>query len=136
MNIVFDFGNVLVEWNPVRLIDLHYPADKRPRYAAADLAPALIEHRDWQDFDRGALGGDELATRSARRLGLDRESLAAFVDGIPHVLPILHDSVAAVVALTGNAANGAAAAAPHRIDVHHHISPPPWVTRRIWCKSP
>lgn len=101
MNVVFDFGNVLVEWNPVRLIVEHYPGRDQLSRTPAELALAMIEHQDWQDFDRGLLDSDELAARTAARLDLDRIALQAFIDRIPHVLPVLHDSVAAVVALTG-----------------------------------
>ena len=44
MNIVFDFGNVLVEWNPARLIEFHYAAaDGRAHFPEA-LADTLIKH--------------------------------------------------------------------------------------------
>ena len=93
MNIVFDFGNVLVEWNPARLIELHYAAaDGKAQYPDA-LAHTLINHQDWLDFDRGLLGASELAARSSRRLGLDQSGLRAFIDCIPHVLPICQPTV-------------------------------------------
>lgn len=119
MNIVFDFGNVLVEWNPVRLIVEHFPGIEQLSRPPTELAVALIDHQDWQDFDRGLLDGDELASRTAARLDLDRTALHAFIERIPHVLPVLHDSVSAVIALTGTrsaAATGRGAAeSQHRV---------------------
>jgi putative hydrolase of the HAD superfamily len=95
MNIVFDFGNVLVEWNPAKLIQFHYAAkDGRAHFPDA-LADTLINHQDWLDFDLGAIDASELAVRSARRLGLDAAGLLAFIERIPHVLPV-HDSVVAL----------------------------------------
>ncbi len=99
MNIVFDFGNVLVEWNPERLIREHYPSDELRHADVNAFAHALIGHDDWAAFDRGVMDGAELAARSARRLTIDVDALRAFIERIPHVLPELNDSVTAVRAL-------------------------------------
>ena len=99
MNIVFDFGNVLVEWDPVRLIREHYPSDELRQVDVNAFARTLIEHDDWQAFDRGVLDGAELAARSARRLAIDGNALHTFIERIPHVLPTFEASVAAVQAL-------------------------------------
>ena len=94
MNIVFDFGNVLVEWNPARLIQQHYLApDGKAHYPDA-LADTLINHQDWLDFDLGLIDSTELARRSGRRLGLDAAGLCEFIDRIPHVLPVFEATVA------------------------------------------
>jgi len=115
MNIVFDFGNVLVEWNPLRLLREHFPGIERLSRDHAELAAALIEHQDWQDFDRGVLDGGELASRTAHRLDLDHAALGAFIERIPHVLPVFHDSVAAVVALTGRPSVARGDGPQHRV---------------------
>lgn len=102
MNIVFDFGNVLVEWNPARLIQYHYAApDGKAQFADA-LADTLINHQDWLDFDLGLIASHELAERSARRLGLEAGGLRAFIDRIPHVLPLFEPTIA----LMGELADG------------------------------
>ena len=94
MNIVFDFGNVLVEWNPARLIQHHYAApDGKAQFADA-LADTLINHQDWLDFDLGLIDSRELAERSARRLGMDVDGLHEFVDRIPHLLPLCEPTIA------------------------------------------
>lgn len=93
MNIVFDFGNVLVEWNPARLIEQHYPRAERLSYPAAELAEALVNHDDWINFDRGRLSAAALASRSADRLGLDADDMHAFIERIPHVLPEFDDAL-------------------------------------------
>jgi putative hydrolase of the HAD superfamily len=99
MNIVFDFGNVLVEWNPSALIRVHYAAaDGRAQFPDA-LADTLINHQDWLDFDLGVLDAAELAARSARRLGLDEAGLRAFIERIPHVLPVFDSTVEVMKAL-------------------------------------
>lgn len=109
MNIVFDFGNVLVEWNPSRLIQHHYPAaDGRAQFPDA-LADTLVNHQDWLDFDLGLISAAELASRSARRLGLDERGLLQFIERIPHVLP-LYEPTIEVVRELADGVHG-----PHRV---------------------
>jgi putative hydrolase of the HAD superfamily len=99
MNIVFDFGNVLVEWHPARLIQHHYPApDGRAQFPDA-LAHTLIHHPDWLEFDLGTIDAAELAVRSARRLGLNPAGMLAFIERIPHVLPVCEPTVALLHAI-------------------------------------
>jgi putative hydrolase of the HAD superfamily len=108
MNIVFDFGNVLMEWNPARLIEQHYPQSRRlvesSRTSATPPAPdalaaALSNHQDWFDFDRGLIDTATVANRSAKRLGLAAVDLQAFITRIPHVLPMLDDALSLMQAL-------------------------------------
>ena len=99
MNIVFDFGNVLFEWDPVRLIEAHYPQRESLPHTPSSLAEALISHQDWLDFDRGLIDPTALADRSAVRLGLDAVQLGRFIARIPHVLPICEDAISVLRAL-------------------------------------
>ena len=94
MNIVFDFGNVLVEWNPARLIEEHYPPSARLTHAPHALANALVNHQDWIDFDLGLIDAATLANRSATRLGLHAADTHTFIERIPNVLPLFDDALA------------------------------------------
>lgn len=122
MNIVFDFGNVLVGWNPAQLIQQHYPRPAHSAHpphtqeSASALADALINHQDWMDFDLGLLESEELATRSARRLALDDAAhLHAFVDRIPHVLPVFDETVALMQALAEGGRDAGEVQGEHRV---------------------
>ncbi len=108
MNIVFDFGNVLFEWNPVRLIDEHFaPTSASPTTSAA-LADTLVNHQDWLDFDLGLVDAATVAGRSAARLSLDRAHLHTFVERIPHVLPTIDPTIALFNQLADEAADNGA----------------------------
>lgn len=99
MNIVFDFGNVLVEWHPSRLVQHHYlAADGRAQFPDA-LAHTLVHHPDWLDFDLGLIDTRELAARSARRLGLNVAGMLEFIERIPHVLPLCAPTIALMQSL-------------------------------------
>ncbi len=99
MDIVFDFGNVLVEWNPALLIQFHYEAVDGKAHFPDALADTLINHQDWLDFDLGLVDAAELAERSAHRLGLGAAGLQAFIERIPHVLPLIEPTIALMQAL-------------------------------------
>ena len=99
MNIVFDFGNVLFEWNPARLASEHYSVVLPSDLSTAQWVDHLVNHQDWVDFDSGLIDSCELSLRSAPRLGLESGALQIFVDRIPHVLPLIEPTVASLQAL-------------------------------------
>ena len=108
MNIVFDFGNVLFEWNPARLIDEHFAQPSTSPATSVALADTLINHKDWLDFDLGLLDVGTLARRSAARLSLDRAHLHAFIERIPHVLPTIDPTIAVFNQLADEVADNCA----------------------------
>ena len=114
MNVVFDFGNVLFEWDPARLIEDHYaglPTLVAGSRSAKMLADTLINHQDWMDFDLGLSDAATVAERSSTRLSLDRGHMRTFVERIPHVLP----TIDATIALFNGLADVAAAGGGHRL---------------------
>lgn len=89
MNLVFDFGNVLFEWNPRQLIADHFPNAATLQRDYLELANAMTDHDDWRDFDAGRLSQLQVCERTATRLSLDPQSVATFIDAVPHrVAPI------------------------------------------------
>jgi putative hydrolase of the HAD superfamily len=77
MNIVFDFGAVLFDWQPARLAARHFPERAATPGQARDLADALFGHADWRGFDCGTAGLDEMVARTAQRLDLPEGRLHA-----------------------------------------------------------
>ncbi len=89
MNIVFDFGAVMVNWRPHEVVRKHFPELASAPEAAAELAHAFFGHADWQAFDAGQLDAREVAQRTADRMGLDRSAVQSMVDAIEdHITPI------------------------------------------------
>ena len=131
MNIVFDFGNVLFEWNPVRLIDEHFVQSPDSPMSTAVLADALVTHQDWLDFDLGRSDAATVAERSAARLSLHRGHLQVFVERIPHVLATIDPTVA----LFNRLADVVADTGAHRL-LYLSNMPAPWAsvleTRYPW----
>ena len=85
MDIVFDLGNVLFEWNPQRLVKDLY-ADEGAQQEALH---KVIFHHDWQTLDKGAMTLEEAISRADQRCTLGVRRIARLFDEIPkHLLPI------------------------------------------------
>ena len=82
MNLVFDFGAVLFDWQPAQLVAGYFPQQAATPAAATQLAHAVFGHTDWHEFDRGALTLDAVVARTAQRLALPEAHLQALVAGI------------------------------------------------------
>lgn len=89
MNVVFDFGAVVFDWQPQQLVTQAFPEQTRLPGQAAALAKALFGHADWHGFDRGTVSLQAVIDQSAARLGLDHAALTALVQGIgDNLIPI------------------------------------------------
>ena len=94
MNIVFDFGAVLVTWQPTQLMQQTFPLQASTPEAAKHLAHQVFAHPDWHDFDRGLLALEAVSAQTAQRLDLPFDAMHTLVQGIGERLTPMHDSVA------------------------------------------
>lgn len=91
--VVFDFGGVLFNWQPAVLIQAvlphHARSDEEAMALAAKVFQSFVPGSDWSEFDRGALGWDEVSARIARRTGLPQSDVQALMAAIPpHLAPM------------------------------------------------
>jgi putative hydrolase of the HAD superfamily len=92
MNIVFDFGGVVFQWQPTSLLRQTLPEHAPDEAAAGALVANLFQGfapgSDWSAFDLGLIEPDALAARIARRTGLAAADVLAVVHAIPpHLQP-------------------------------------------------
>lgn len=90
MNLIFDLGGVVVEWQPQAICA---DAFADPVQQATALQH-IIGHPDWLELDRGALGRDLAISRAAVRTGWDPAVVQAFFDRVPATLRLKPDTVA------------------------------------------
>jgi putative hydrolase of the HAD superfamily len=89
LNIVFDFGAVLVNWRPHDVVRKHFPDIAHSQEQVAQLSSSLFSHDDWQGFDAGRLTSEEISSFTARRLSLNERAVWRMVDDIKdHIAPI------------------------------------------------
>jgi HAD superfamily hydrolase (TIGR01509 family) len=86
--LIFDFGGVVFQWNPVRLL-----AQVLPERANTPENATLWKDRffqgytgDWGAFDAGLIDAAETARRIATRTGLDPAEVQAVMDAVPEAL--------------------------------------------------
>ncbi len=99
MNLVFDFGVVLFNWQPVKLVASTFPDQASTDEKAQQLVHLIFGHEDWHSFDRGTLELDDVVLRTSVRLKLPHAPLLRLVSGIGDHLTPVEESVAVVKAL-------------------------------------
>lgn len=89
MNLIFDLGGVVVEWQPQAICA---EAFANPAHQATALEQ-IIGHPDWLELDRGTLARDAAIRRAAARTGWDHAVVADFFDHVPETLRLKPDTV-------------------------------------------
>lgn len=101
MKCVFDFGGVLLRWQPAEFMPRLLPAHATDRAATLALIDDFFEgfEGDWARFDSGLLGVHELAPRIARRTGIARADVERVINTVPRELQPVPEVVDIVQAL-------------------------------------
>jgi putative hydrolase of the HAD superfamily len=89
-NVVFDFGGVLVRWQPEAVIAGFY-ADEPLR---ALVREAVFRHPDWIDIDRGTLSESAAIERFAARMDRPVAEMRVLMQHIKDSLTPVPDSIA------------------------------------------
>ncbi len=82
MNIVFDLGGVVFDWQPEAIIS-HFFDDEGERSL---VRKEVFQHRDWIELDRGTLPLPDAADRGATRTGLSRQHIERLLEAVPNFL--------------------------------------------------
>jgi len=96
MNFVFDFGRVLFDWQPERLLQRLLPTRASDAASTAFWTAQIFQSYggDWGEFDRGALSPAEVVQRIAGRTGLGEDEVQAVVAAVPGSLQPIAASLA------------------------------------------
>ena len=85
MDIVFDIGNVIFEWNPQRLVDSLFLCKTESKEAIEN----IIAHEDWQMLDKGTLSLEEAISRANDRCNIGVNKIRKLFEETPKaILPI------------------------------------------------
>ena len=101
--IVLDIGNVICEWNPLKLVVSSYtggssPADDDVTQVMAD----TIQQADWADLDRGTLDVDKAIERAVARSSMDAGWIESVYRNTPASLVPLTETVEAIKAASSD----------------------------------
>ena len=94
-NVVFDFGGVLVEWQPERILASQFPDAVQREIARRD----IFGHPDWLELDRGALTQAQAVSRFATRSGFTDAVVHRLFNAVREALQPKLDTVAVLRAL-------------------------------------
>ena len=98
---VFDFGRVLFDWQPERLLQRLLPLRAFDAASTAYWTSQVFQsyQGDWGEFDRGAVSPAEVVQRIASRTGLRPDEVQLVVKAVPASLLPIPASVALMAQL-------------------------------------
>jgi putative hydrolase of the HAD superfamily len=97
MDIVFDIGNVIFEWNPQKLLDSLFLSKSESKEAMEN----IIAHDDWQMLDKGTLSLEESISRANDRCNIEVNKIRKLFEETPKSLKLIQDTVNAIMELSG-----------------------------------
>ena len=74
-NIIFDLGNVLINYNPHDFINKNVKEENREKFFKE-----IFQSKEWQDSDRGTLEYDEAVKIFSKRVPEERENIKKLFD--------------------------------------------------------
>lgn len=89
MNIVFDLGGVVFNWQPDALVRGVY-SDARTQTL---VKTRILQHDDWLEIDRGSLSWPDAIKRGAARTGLSIDSVTRLFDAVPPSLTPIQGTI-------------------------------------------
>lgn len=89
MNIVFDLGGVVFDWQPDAIISRVFEDSETQNLVRAE----IFEHADWVELDRGTLVLDHAIDRGASRTGLPRQDIERLLKEVPRSLTPIQETI-------------------------------------------
>ena len=78
LNVVFDLGGVVFEWDPDKILSDYYPDPESRRAMKA----AVFQHPDWLRMDRGTLAEAEMVARVRERTGRPEAEVGGLLEAV------------------------------------------------------
>ncbi len=89
MNIVFDLGGVVFNWQPDAIIRRVFQDSETQDLVRAE----IFEHADWVELDRGTIALDQAIVRGASRTGLPHEDIEKLLNEVPGSLTPIQETI-------------------------------------------
>lgn len=89
MNIVFDLGGVVINWDPDMFVAKVFTDQQSQKLAREH----ILDHDDWVQLDRGTLKKNDAIKRGAMRSGLSESEVSRLFMAVPHFLVPVQDSI-------------------------------------------
>ena len=89
MNIVFDLGGVVFNWQPDAIIRSIFEDTDTQNL----VRKKIFDHSDWVELDRGGIGLEQAIDRGAARTGLPAEDIERLLGAVPRFLTPIEETV-------------------------------------------
>ena len=89
MNIVFDLGGVVFEWQPDKIISGLFNDEKIKQL----IKQQIFQHPDWLELDRGTLTTEQAILRGVKRTQLSHAEISQLFHAVPASLTPLEETV-------------------------------------------
>ena len=96
MDIVFDIGNVILEWNPQRLVASLFSCKKESK----EVLENIIAHEDWQMLDKGTLSLEEAISRAHDRCNIGIDKIRKLFEETPKSLIPIQETIDVILELS------------------------------------
>jgi putative hydrolase of the HAD superfamily len=96
MDIVFDIGNVILEWNPQRLVDSVFLCKTESK----EVIENIIDHEDWQMLDKGTLSLEEAISRANDRCHIGIDKIRKLFEETPKSLTPIQETIDVILELS------------------------------------
>jgi putative hydrolase of the HAD superfamily len=100
LNIVFDLGGVVFNWQPDVIVASHF----EDRSTQDLVREEIFEHSDWTDLDRGVISLERAIDRGAMRTGLPAAEIGRLLSAVPSFLTPIDQTIDLIYRL-GNTVN-------------------------------
>jgi len=98
MNIVFDLGGVVFNWQPDAIIRRVFQDSETQNLVRAQ----IFDHVDWVELDRGTITFDQAVVRGASRTGLPLESIEKLLNEVPPSLTPIQGTIDLIRSIRGS----------------------------------
>ena len=95
MNIVFDLGGVVFNWQPDAIIESVFEDTETQDLVRAN----IFQHADWVELDRGTLSLNRAIDRGASRTGLPRQDVERLLYAVPRFLTPINETIELILQL-------------------------------------
>ncbi len=96
MDIVFDIGNVIFEWNPQKLVASIFSCKTESKEAIEN----IIFHEDWQMLDKGTLSLGEAISRANDRCNIGVNKIRKLFEETPKSLIPIQETIDVIMDLS------------------------------------
>ncbi len=91
--LILDIGNVICDWNPVKLAQMSFPGSGEPDgNAMREVINVTVGHPDWLELDRGVLTRDAAIKNAQQRTSIDGRWIESLYRKMPESLTLLPDT--------------------------------------------